>query len=81
MQKFISFLDNVLILKKCKGYYKLQVLQKLKGMIWKSDKIPLPVIGVTCNENIYWVIAIFVAINVFVLHPLLNPVGQGFIFF
>ena len=32
-------------------------------MIWKSDKIPLPVIG-------DWEIAIFVAVNVFLLHPL-----------
>ena len=26
---------------------KLQVSQKFKSMIWKPDKIPLPVIGVT----------------------------------
>ena len=26
MQKFIRFLDNVLILKKCKGYYKLFII-------------------------------------------------------
>ena len=43
-------------------------------MIWKSDKIQLPVIGITCMYVLQkndWVMAIFVAVNVF-LHPLVK---------